>query len=58
MTPRTGRPTDNPKTFRLGIRLDGATKKVLDLYCAQKKVKLTEAVRQGILKLAPELEKE
>jgi hypothetical protein len=58
MTPRTGRPTDNPKTYRVGVRLDDATKRVLDLYCAQKKVNPTEAVRQGILRLASELERE
>lgn len=55
MSPRTGRPTDNPKPFRVGVRLDSETKEILDKYCEKKQVTPSEAVKRGIKKLGPEI---
>jgi len=55
MSPRTGRPTDNPKSDRITVRLDERSKEVLTLYCAQEEVERAEAIRRGIKKLADEL---
>lgn len=57
MSPKTGRPTDNPKPYKITVRLDEKSKQVLSEYCKQKNVNQMEAVRRGILKLEPELEK-
>lgn len=57
MSPRTGRPTDNPKPNRITVRLDAETEEVLREYCKQKQVEKGEAVRRGIKKLGSELEK-
>ena len=57
MSPRTGRPTDNPKPFRIGVRLDRETKEALDQYCEREQVTYSEAVKKGIMKLAPKEKK-
>ncbi len=57
MSPRTGRPTDNPKPYKITVRIDEESKAVLDAYCEQEKVNQMEAVRRGIKKLAPEIKK-
>lgn len=51
MSPRTGRPTDNPKGQSIHIRLDSKSKKILDAYTEQERVSRAEAVRCGIEKL-------
>lgn len=55
MSPRTGRPTNNPKGKPITVRLDEESKTILDTYCAQKNVEKGEAVRRGIKKLKSEL---
>lgn len=55
MSPRTGRPTDNPKGKPLTIRLDEESQKILDAYCEQEMVEKGEATRRGIKKLKSEL---
>lgn len=55
MSPRTGRPTDNPKPFSLTIRIDEKSKKYLDRYCKVKKVSVSEAIRRGIKKLQDDI---
>lgn len=55
MSPRTGRPTDNPKGKPIAIRLDEESSKILDAYCKQEKVEKGEAARRGIKKLRSEL---
>lgn len=55
MSPRTGRPTNNPKGKPLTIRLDNEAQQVLDAYCKQKNVEKGEAVRRGIKKIKSEL---
>lgn len=48
---KMGRPTDNPKSESLHIRLDAETSRILDEYCEDNDVSRTEAVRHGIRKL-------
>lgn len=57
MSPRTGRPTDNPKPHKITVRIDEHSKEILELYCEQKKVNQMEAVRRGIKRLESEIEK-
>lgn len=57
MSPRTGRPTDNPKPYKLTVRVDEACKKILSQYSEQEKISQMEAIRRGILRLEPEIKK-
>lgn len=57
MSPRTGRPTDNPKGKPLTIRLDNESQEILDDYCKQEMVNKGEAVRIGIKKLKHDIKK-
>jgi len=45
---RMGRPTDNPKSNPIHVRLDNESLEILDKYCKQKNIKRTEGIRQGI----------
>lgn len=51
MSPRTGRPTDNPKPYKLTVRVDEESMKILDAYTEQEKISQMEAIRRGIKKL-------
>ena len=51
MNAKMGRPTDNPKTERISVRLDNDCIEILNEYCETNKVTRVEAVRQGIKKL-------
>lgn len=55
MSPRTGRPTENPKEKPIAIRLDEEARKILDAYCKQENVDKSEAARRGIKKLRSDL---
>lgn len=56
MSPRTGRPTDNPKNEeRITVRLDEKSASIMKRYCEQEKVEKAEAVRRGLKKLETEL---
>lgn len=55
MSPRTGRPTDNPKRYRVNVRIDEQCQAILEKYCEQRKISKMEAVRQAIKKLENEL---
>lgn len=57
MSPKTGRPTDNPKPYKLTVRVDEKGKDILDRYCNQENVTQMEAIRRGIVKLEPEIKK-
>lgn len=48
MSPRTGRPTDNPKSNPIHVRLDEESTEILDKYCAQENIKRAEGIRQGV----------
>ena len=55
---RRGRPTDNPKPYRIAVKMDEGTKRILDSYCKQEGVNQMEAARRGIKKLAADLKDE
>ncbi len=57
MSPRTGRPTDNPKPYKITVRLDQQAETILETYCKQENVERGEAVRRGIKKLAADIKK-
>ena len=57
MSPRTGRPTDNPKPYQLTVRVDEEGKKILDKYTEQEGITLMEAIRRGIKKLEADIKK-
>lgn len=53
---KRGPKTDNPKKYRIAVKLDQESKDILDAYCIQKAVSKMEAARQGIKKLKPDLD--
>ncbi len=57
MSPRTGRPTNDPKGKPIHIRLDQKSEQILERYTEQEKVTRAEAVRRGIAKLEAEIKK-
>lgn len=57
MSPKTGRPTDNPKSKPIHIRLDDKSEKILESYTHQEQVSRAEAVRRGIAKLEDDIKK-
>lgn len=57
MTKKIGRPTDNPKPYKITVRIDENNKKILEEYCSQEKVNQMEAVRRGIEKLEDDIKK-
>lgn len=57
MSPKTGRPTDNPKNERITVRLDNESSEILDDYCRQEQVERAEAIRRGIKKLKGDIKK-
>lgn len=57
MSPRTGRPTDNPKSNPIHVRLDKESSEILEKYCEQENIKKTEGIRQGIKLLESKIKK-
>lgn len=57
MSAKMGRPTDNPKRYKIDVRLDEESKQILDDYCKQENVRPTEAARRGIKKLKDDIKK-
>ncbi len=55
MSPRIGRPTDNPKSTPIHVRLDKESEEILNRYCEQEGVSKMEAARRGIKKLRSDL---
>lgn len=55
MSPKIGRPTDNPKGKSIHIRLDSQSERILNAYTEQEEVTRAEAVRRGIIKLENDL---
>lgn len=51
LSPRTGRPTQNPKEERLTVRIDSECSEILSNYCKKNNVNKGEAIRTGIKKL-------
>lgn len=57
MSPRTGRPTENPRPHKLSIRLNDESLATLEAYCEQENVNKTEAVERAVEKLKAEIKK-
>lgn len=57
-TKKLGRPTNNPKIARVQAKLDEDTRAILTMYCEEKKVTESEAIRRGIRKLGEDLGEE
>ena len=57
MSAKMGRPTDDPKTKQIGIRLDQKCQDILNKYTEQYGVNVAEAARRGILKLEADIKK-
>lgn len=57
MAKKMGRPTDNPKPYKITVRIDAQCKSILSKYCDQYAVNQMEAVRRGISKLQDDLKK-
>lgn len=45
---KVGRPTDNPKSKSIHVRLDSESEKILNSYCESNNVAMAEAIRNGI----------
>ena len=58
MSPRTGRPTDNPRLNKISIRINDRDKQILETYCEQEAINKTEAISRGIRKLESDIKKE
>jgi len=54
---KMGRPTDNPKPYKLTVRVDEKSKTILDLYTKQEQVSTMEAIRRGIKRLESDIKK-
>lgn len=57
MSPRTGRPTNNPKPYKITVRLDEEAKTIMKEYCEQENVEKGEAVRRGLKLLETKIKK-
>lgn len=57
VSPKTGRPTDNPKGKPVHIRLDSKSELILEQYTEQEQVSKAEAIRRGIAKLENDIKK-
>lgn len=55
MTKKIGRPTENPKPYKITVRIDEKSKSILENYCHQENVNQMEAVRRGIGKLEADI---
>lgn len=54
---KAGRPTDNPKTSPIHVRLDEECNSILHEYCKQEEIPKTEGIRRGIKKLKGDIKK-
>ena len=52
---KMGRPTDNPKTEKITVRLDEEASNTLKQYCEQENVSRVEGIRRGVKKLKENL---
>lgn len=53
---KLGRPTDNPKSKPIHVRLDADCDNILERYCKQENIPKAEGIRRGIKKLKSDLE--
>lgn len=52
---KMGRPTDNPKTEKITVRLDKEAEETLTKYCYQENISRVEGIRRGVKKLKKDL---
>lgn len=57
MSPRTGRPTDDPKILRLELRLSDKDAEKLDFCCKVFNLTKAEVLRRGLDKVYQEAQK-
>ena len=57
MSPKMGRPTNDPKRLRITVRINEEQRTILDKYSEENKVKDAEALRKAILLLKDHLNK-
>ena len=57
MSPKIGRPTNNPKADSITVRLDKESSEILNDYCIRQDIGKAEAIRQGIKKLKDDKKK-
>ena len=57
MSPRTGRPTSNPKGKSIHVRLDQRCEEILEKYMQQENTTQAESIRRGIEKLEEDIKK-
>ena len=57
MSPRTGRPTDEPKNLNTRVRLSDDDVSMLEYCCKETGKKKSEIIRLGIRKVYEELKK-
>lgn len=55
MSPRTGRPTDNPKNLNTRVRLSDEDVSMLEYCCTETGMKKSEIIRLGIRKVYEEI---
>lgn len=54
---KVGRPTNNPRPYKLSIRINDESKEILENYCNEFDVNKTEAIERGIKKLKDDIKK-
>ena len=57
MSPKMGRPTDNPQNTKITVRLDKESADIMSAYCKQENIEKAEAVRRGLKKLKSDIKK-
>ena len=57
MSPRTGRPTDNPKKHETRIRMSDEDVKILEYCCKMTKKSKTDVIREGIREVYAKIKK-
>jgi hypothetical protein len=46
--PKIGRPTTNPRPHKLSVRINDTCKDILENYCKENNITLTEAIERSI----------
>ena len=49
---KLGRPTDDPKPYKLAVRINEKQKQILENYCKLNNCNIMQAIRDGIEKLS------
>lgn len=57
MSPRTGRPTDNPKKHETRIRMSDEDVKILEYCCKMTGMSKADVIRQGIREVYAKIQK-